>query len=234
MLRERSALVFALGYPTAFTWLYFISLADSVASLQQTVYAVGKLVQFGFPVAWVWLVCRERRTWPERPWAGLATAIGFGLAIVAAMFGLHFVWLQPSGLLDAPAEAVRQRVLSAGIDSPAKYAALAVFYSAMHSLLEEYYWRWFVFLRLTRCVSVGPAIVISSLGFMAHHVIVLSLYFGWGSFLSLFLSFSVAVGGVVWSWLYHRYRSLIAPWISHLLVDAGIFLIGYQMLRSAW
>ncbi len=232
--RDGLALGFTLVFPTVFTWLYFVVLSDVAPWLQQSVYAVGKLVQFGFPVAWVWLVCRERLAWPERPWAGLPLGIGVGLAIVAAMLLLHGAWLQPSGLLDAPAEAVRQRVISAGIDSQSKYAALAVFYSGMHSLLEEYYWRWFVFSRLTRCLSVWPAIGISSFGFMAHHVVVLSQYFGWGSFLSLFFSFSVAVGGVVWAGLYHRYRTLLAPWSSHVLVDAGIFWLGYMMLRSAW
>ena len=148
--RDGLALGFTLVFPTAFTWLYFVVLSDVAPWLQQSVYAVGKLVQFGFPVAWVWLVCRERLAWPERPWAGLPLGIGVGLAIVAAMLLLHSAWLQPSGLLDPPAEAVRQRVISAGIDSQTKYAALAVFYSGMHSLLEEYYWRWFVFSQIGR------------------------------------------------------------------------------------
>ena len=42
------------------------------------------------------------------------------------------------------------------------YLLLAVFYSAIHSLLEEYYWRWFVFGRLSQLCKLPTAIAISS------------------------------------------------------------------------
>jgi membrane protease YdiL (CAAX protease family) len=100
--------------------------------------------------------------------------------------------------------------------------------------LEEYYWRWFVFARLRKLTTLPNAIVISSLGFMAHHVIVLSHYFGGLSFLSCFFSLGVAIGGVVWSWLYARTHSLWGSWLSHALVDAGIFLVGFDLVKSAW
>jgi membrane protease YdiL (CAAX protease family) len=43
----------------------------------------------------------------------------------------------------------------------------------------------------------------------------------------------VAAGGAVWAWVYHRSGSLLGPWLSHMLVDAGIFLVGYQMLSGS-
>jgi membrane protease YdiL (CAAX protease family) len=39
----------------------------------------------------------------------------------------------------------------------------------------------------------------------------------------------VAVGGAVWAWLYQRTNSVYAPWISHLVVDASLFVIGYDL-----
>jgi uncharacterized protein len=42
-------------------------------------------------------------------------------------------------------------------------------------------------------------------------------------------SLSVAVGGAFWAWLYQRTGSLYGPWLSHLLVDAAIFLVGYDL-----
>ena len=53
--------------------------------------------------------------------------------------------------------------------------------------------------QLRRVTALGPAIAISALGFMAHHVIVLSVFFGGDSFLSLFFSLGVAIGGVAWA-----------------------------------
>jgi membrane protease YdiL (CAAX protease family) len=43
-------------------------------------------------------------------------------------------------------------------------------------------------------------------------------------------SLSVAGGGVVWAWLYERTGSIYPAWVSHLLVDAGLFVIGYDLV----
>ena len=103
-----------------------------------------------------------------------------------------------------------------------QYAIMAVFYSAIHSFLEEYYWRWFVFGQLRTWCSPISAAVLSSLAFMPHHVIVLGLYFGAGSASSILFSLGVAVGGGVWCWIYHRSNSLWGPWLSHAMADAAI------------
>jgi membrane protease YdiL (CAAX protease family) len=232
--RDIVAIAFAITFPTLLTWVYFIWLAKASAGLQQAAYSIGKVIQFGFPVFWFVVVQRERLARPRFQRDGLLIGGLFGLAIVAAMIAAYHLWLKPSGAFDSAAELVREKVQGMGIDSLAKYAALSVFYAACHSFLEEYYWRWFVFAQLRRVTSLAPAIAISSLGFMAHHVLVLSEYFGWGTFLSLFFSLGVAVGGVAWSWLYHHSRTLFGPWLSHALVDAGIFLVGFEIVRSAW
>ena len=66
---------------------------------------------------------------------------------------------------------------------------------------------------------------------MAHHVLVLATFFGWTSPATYLFSLAIAVGAAVWAWLYARTDSIYGPWLSHLLVDAGIFLIGYDMVR---
>lgn len=232
--RDIAAIAFAVTFPTFMTWVYFIGLAESSAGLQQAASGIGKVIQFGFPVFWFVVVQKQKPSRPRFQLFGLLLGGVFGLAVIAAMFTAYDRWLMPSGVFDSAGEVVRQKVAEFGINSASKYAALSAFYVVLHSLLEEYYWRWFVFGQLRRVTTLGPAIAISSLGFMSHHVIVLSHYFGWGSFLSLFFSTGVAVGGVVWAWLYAGSRSLYCTWLSHALVDAGIFLVGYEILKSAW
>ena len=231
---EIAALAFALSFPTLLTWVYFILLAESAAGLQLAAKSIGMVIQIGFPLFWFICVQKQRLSWSRPKRDGLLIGGLLGLAIVAAMFGAYHLWLKPSGAFDSAAPSIREKIKGMGIDSTAKFAALSVFYAVLHSLLEEYYWRWFVFAQLRRVTALRPAITISALGFMAHHVIVLSVYFGWGSFLSLFFSLGVAVGGVAWAWLYHRSRSLFGPWLSHALVDAGIFLVGFELVKSAW
>ncbi|MBN2475517.1 MAG: CPBP family intramembrane metalloprotease [Pirellulales bacterium] len=229
---DTGAVLLALTFPTLVTWLYFVVLADHAAAVQQVAYGVGKTLQFAFPAVWVlaWQRRRLRPTWPRT--RGLAESVGFGLFVLAAMLVLYHVWLEPAGYLAASREEIRRKVLGFGLDSPLKYIGLGVFYALGHSLLEEYYWRWFVFGQLRELLRLWPAILVSSFGFMAHHVIVLSTFFGWQSPATWLFSLAVAVGGIAWAWIYQRSQSLYGPWLSHLFVDAGIFAIGYEMVKD--
>ncbi len=218
--------------PSFVTLLYFVFLAGTSESLQQAAYAVGKSVQFAFPLVWVGLICRERLGWPAPSVRGLAGGFGFGLLVLVATMVLYQHVLQPLGVFATAADQVRSKVAELGIDSLARYVALGVFYSLCHSLLEEYYWRWFVFGYLRRLLPLGPAIGVSSFAFMAHHVVLLATYFGWLSPWTWLFSLAVAVGGAFWAWLYHRSGSLYGPWLSHLMIDAAIFLVGYDLVSD--
>jgi membrane protease YdiL (CAAX protease family) len=227
-----SVLVFAMVFPTIVTWAYFVLLADWPTWMQQSAYAVGKGIQFSFPAVWVFLVLREKILWTPPNRRGLVEGAVFGAIVLAAMLGLYHFALKPIGVFDEATGPIKDKVRGLGLDSLWKYAALGTFYALCHAALEEYYWRWFVFRRLRAQASLWFAIGISSLAFMAHHVILLATFFGWVSPWTYFLSLAVAVGGVFWAWLYERTGSLYGPWFSHLLVDAGIFVIGYDLAKD--
>jgi membrane protease YdiL (CAAX protease family) len=225
--------VFALVFPTIITWAYFVLAGRYSTSVQQATYLAVKTIQFAFPLFWVWLVLRE----PLR--TGRPTARGLVLGAVFSLFVVGAGWLVFDRVLrDAAAFAgasalIREKIGGFGIDAAWKYVLLAAFYSLFHSLLEEYYWRWFVFRQLRRLVPLWPAVLISSLGFMSHHIVVLGEFFQETPWLACLFASAVAVGGVFWAWLYERTGSLFGPWLSHLLVDAGIFWIGYDLLQGA-
>ncbi len=228
--RDWYILPLALAYPSLLTLVYFVWLAGSNSAAQQLAYGVGKSLQFLLPLVWVGLICRQPLGWPRFSKRGLAAGILFGLAVAAAMLVVYFGWLKSSGLLGGAAVHIQERMDKIGIRGGLAFAGLAVFYCLLHSLAEEYYWRWFVFGRLRRVVALPVAIAVSSIGFMAHHVIVVGWYFGWASLWTWALSLSTAVGGAYWAWLYHKSNSIYAPWASHLLIDAGIVVIGYDLI----
>jgi membrane protease YdiL (CAAX protease family) len=122
------------------------------------------------------------------------------------------------------------KAASLGMGSPERFILGGVLLSSIHALLEEYYWRWFLFGGLRRFMPVAAAVLVSSLAFTAHHVILLASFFGelWPA--TIFFSFCVAVGGAAWAWIYHRSGSLLGPWISHAMIDAGIFIVGYDLV----
>jgi membrane protease YdiL (CAAX protease family) len=232
--RDLAAVLFALVLPSIVTWLYFFQAESLPANLEVTVFSVVKVIQFGFPLFWVLAIQRGGVTLRPPHTGGVNLGLAFGAIVAAAMFALYLGVLRGSDLLIDANEQVIGKVMGWGIDRVWKYALLGLFYSLVHSLLEEYYWRWFVFGQLRRLVPVNVAIAVSSLGFAAHHVLVLGKFFGFDSPATWIFSACIAVGGAVWAWLYNRTGSLLGPWLSHMLVDAAIFTIGYDLVRGVF
>jgi membrane protease YdiL (CAAX protease family) len=224
--------VFGLVFPAVATWGYFVIAAQFTMAVQQSTYLVVKSIQFAFPAVWMWLVLRERPKfhWPES--RGLWLGAEFSIVVVGVGWVVFWLLLRDAAPFAAAAPKIRDKIVEFGIDSPGKYVALGVFYSLLHSLMEEYYWRWFVFRQLREVMALWPAIFVSSIGFMAHHVIVLGEFFQEARWLAWLLASAVAVGGVFWAWLYQRSQSLYSAWLSHLLIDAGIFWVGYDLVRE--
>ncbi len=236
-LRDIPALVFVYVFPVTMSWIYLIVLG---ATEQQTTegnigmdvaFTTGKVIQFAFPLAFVWYFERDRLrlAWPTL--RGLEYGVGFGLAVALLVFVTFFGWFHQSALFAHTPEKVYELVKKLHATTPARYVVLTLVFCVGHSLLEEYYWRWFAFGWLRRYVPLAAAIVISALGFTAHHVLLLYVYFP-GNFwlLAVPLSLAVATGGGVWAWIYHRSGSLYAAWSSHVLIDLAIFAAGYAMV----
>jgi len=231
--RDWRALWFALCFPTVFTLVYFVLLDGLPRAWQLSAYAAGKLVQFLFPAFWVVFVQREQPRFHRPRMRDLALGAGLGLALLAGLLILYHA-LKPAGFLDAVAGQVRNKLNALGFSTGPAFLGVAAFYVLCHSGLEEYCWRWFVFGQLRRLGTFSSAALISSLGFMAHHVVIVGFFFTWstvtGILLTILASTAVAIGGLIWAWLYHRTGSLYAPWVSHAFMDAAIFVVGYEMI----
>src|SRR5262245_59046500 len=210
----------ALLFPLLVTFVYFILLHGYPSRIQQTSYTIGKGLQFVFPAVWCLLVLREPRRLPVHSYRGVAAGLGFGLLVAVSAWILFAYVLQPQGLFTEASKAVQEKMLGWGVTSTPRFLLLMAFYVLMHSLLEEYYWRWFVYRHLSYQLPEAAANVLSSLGFMAHHVLLLGIYFGWDSPLTYLFSFGVAIGGSYWAWLYQRTGSLLGPRLSHMLSEA--------------
>ena len=220
-------LLMALTFPTALTWVYF----GQGGEMAKTAYSVGKVIQFSLPVLWWAIADRSRFRLAKPSSRGLLPAALFGIAVALGAFALYFGWLKQQPLMESLATQARIKTGAFGITSPLLFLLFALFLSLIHALLEEYYWRAFVFAELRRLTLRSFAVAISSLGFMAHHVIVLAVYFPgrfWTTAAPLCLA--VAAGGAVWAVFYDRYRSILPGWLSHAIVDATLMIIGYDLL----
>jgi membrane protease YdiL (CAAX protease family) len=217
----------ALLLPTATALVYLVGLAGhSAAGL---VYPASKVIQFTFPLAWVIFFQRRRIRITAPTSHGLAEGAVLGLVVVAGMFGLYYGYLRGSPAFASVPAVIARQMTDFGVHSLAGFLVLAGFISLLHSLAEEYYWRWFVFGQLEESMPLAAAIAISSLGFMSHHVLIVGKFLSSYGPYTWFFSLCVATGGALWAWLYHRTRSLYGPWFSHFLVDTGLMWIGWDL-----
>jgi membrane protease YdiL (CAAX protease family) len=227
-------LAFAMLFPSFMAWMYFVYLPSG--GLAQAAYFGGKLLQFTFPVLFVLLV--ERRfPLPARPhFAGLGLGLAFGLTIAAGMLALYYGWLADTFLFTDTGKLIKGKLDVFHVSSPAEYLLLAAVIAAVHSLAEEYYWRWFTFGQLSKVVNLPLAIALSSAAFVGHHVLVLHEYFPGRLWVAVVpFSLAIGVGGAFWAWLFARTGTIYSSWLSHALVDAAIFVIGWDLLqRAGW
>lgn len=238
-VREAVVLTVASVFPSFMAWAYFVALTPPAGDAPlpepspalRVAYFAGKFAQFAFPL--VYLALADPGTLRPRPprLEGWLLGLAFGVAIGGAMLLAYFGGLRGPLVAMGLQTQVRGKLEAFGATSTGTFLAFAAFLCLAHSLMEEYYWRWFVFRRVRLLWPLAPALVVSSLAFMAHHVVVLSVYLP-NHFLSAVvpLSLGVAVGGAFWAWLYQRTGSLVAAWWSHALIDAAIMVIGYDLV----
>lgn len=237
--RDALALTFASLFPLAMAILYFVVLHNPDGEpnpVLKAAFVVGKVIQFAFPAVYVWCFYRDQIRLVRPTWQGLPLAVAFALIVGVSMYVLFFTWVRHLPAVgEKTPEMIYQRLVQFNATSPLAFVALAFYFCVPHALAEEYYWRWFVFGWMRRHVPIPVAIVLSSLGFMAHHVVILGVFFAddfWT--LAVPCSLGVAVGGGVWAWIYQRGGSLYAPWLSHALIDAWILGLGYVMVQKYW
>jgi membrane protease YdiL (CAAX protease family) len=229
---EVGFLLIALIWPATAAWLYFVA-ADPSNHAVPSLYSAGKVLQFALPLL-CWILTERTRFHISSPrLRDLGGGIAFGVAVFAAILMFYFAIVKSSAFLSGLDVQVRTKVIAMGLDSKTRYIFFVLFLSLFHSGLEEYYWRAFVFAGLRKHLPLPLAIAISSLGFMGHHVLVLSGFFP-GRFWSATIPFSlaIAVGGAVWAYQYHRTRSIYPVWCGHALVDLAILTVGFDLVFS--
>ena len=224
--RILAALLPAALLPVAASVLYFVFF--SAHPWARVLYGATKLFTLLWPLLALRLVLREGL--PKIRWnpSVHVRAVPLGAFVGCLIVGLM------AGLMATPAAVVVLESAGA-IGAKARqlgilehYIAFAVFLSFVNSVVEEYYWRWFVYGQLRRILPGWRAHALAGAAFAAHHVVVATQFFplGWG----LCSGVVVGMGGVIMSMLYERQQSLAGAWACHLLADLGIMGIGYGLL----
>jgi membrane protease YdiL (CAAX protease family) len=188
------------------------------------IFLAAKVWLLVFPAAWHLLVDHGQASWSPPRRGGLLVGALSGVAMAMVITAVARVAVARG----FDPTALHATVGEIGLATPAAFAAGAAAWTLGNSLIEEYVYRWFVFSQSDRLFGGTAAICLSAAIFTAHHVIAVSRYLDPG--LAILASAGVFAGGVVWAWLYRRYRSVWPGWLSHVVADAAVFGVGWWLL----
>ena len=224
------ALLLLLPAPSVGAYMFLVGAPDG--TIGHLSYAIAKAYLLLFPIIWYRWV--EGGSWSLSPLAsenkrsGVLFGVISGIVIATVIVGTHA--LLGESWVDT--ERLAAKAKERGFDTWGRYLQLATFLSLVNSLLEEYVWRWFVFVQFERLFGRLPSIFLAAAAFTIHHIIALGAQFD-GEVVALGAA-GVFVGSLIWSWSYGRYRSIWPGYLSHIGADVGVFVVGARLLFDAF
>ncbi len=154
--------------------------------------------------------------------------INFGLILGLIMFAAIAIAYWFLGLKFLDIAQVRSQATNIGINSVSIYFAGVLYWSFINAFIEECVWRGFVH---RQCNIIQPgrtAVIFSAIFFTLHHVIALFFYLN-NILLVTIASLGVFIAGAIWSACYQK-SGFWACYISHILADLAIGLVGWHLL----
>lgn len=153
---------------------------------------------------------------------GFGVALGLGLGIYALILGGWAVlrnWIDFSGIADSLTS-------NAGVTKE-NFLYVSLYISFVNSLLEEFFFRGFVFGNLKQ--SRKFAYCFSAAAFSLYHA---AMMIGWfhPALLILVLA-GLFVGGLIFNWLNEKQDCIYVSWLTHMFANFAINTIGFILLN---
>jgi len=157
------------------------------------------------------------------PKKGFGIALGLGVSVYCLIVGGY--WLL-SGVFDFSriAGALSE---NAGVDA-GNFLMVSLYVSLANSLLEEFFFRGFVFRNLKQSVSRKFAYGFSAVLFALYHA---AMLIGWFSpLLYLLVMTGLVAGGLLFNFLNEKLDTIYVSWLVHMFANFAINTIGFMLL----
>ena len=216
------------------TWLLILSavfccgVMAVVDGVIQPGYAVKSAIKIGLFLAVPFLVsrvCKEfrfARLFRFRRKA-LLPALALGGAVYGVILGGYFLlrnWIDFSGIVDSLSSG-------AGVNKD-NFLFISLYISFVNSLLEEFFFRGFLFANLKDSAGRGMAYGFSSLMFALYHV---AMMIGWfHPAVTLLLIAGLTVGGMIFNFLNEKQENICTSWLVHMFANFAINTVGFILM----
>lgn len=154
---------------------------------------------------------------------GFLAALGLGVCLYALILGGYLLlrnFIDFSGIVDALSS-------NAGVNK-GNFLLVSLYISFVNSLLEEFFFRGFLFSNLKNSASRPFAWWFSSGIFALYHV---AMMIGWFHPLLLLLVIAgLTAGGMIFNYLNEKLNTLFGSWIVHMFANFAINTIGFILM----
>ena len=146
-----------------------------------------------------------------------------GILLFMFLLGVYFIF---KGFLDI--DAIRMDFISKYKITKDSLLLYGLYMSFVNSLLEEFFFRGFIFLNLKKIGYRRIGYMASSLLFAIYHI---ANFQNWFSPLLYILAIAgLFIGGTIFNLLDDRDNTFFNSWFVHICADLAIVLIGYMIL----
>lgn len=104
---------------------------------------------------------------------------------------------------------------------------VALYISFVNSLLEEFFFRGFVFLNLKKVGQKSIAYFFSALAFAIYHIAIMSNWFS--IYLFILAMTGLFVGGLIFNYLNDKSQNIYNSWLVHMFANFAINTVGFIM-----
>jgi membrane protease YdiL (CAAX protease family) len=191
-------------------------------ALAQAVFVLSKILLLAIPLWWYLKLEGNPISWslPTQGGWGVAAALGLGMGgvILAAWFVI--------GVRVIDVEEIRTTWGMFGMTDWRILLMACLYWIFLNSVLEEFVFRWFITTRAETVFGdsgIVKPILLSATVFTIHHIIVLAFSVVW--WVVVLGTTAIFVSGLLFSWLYLRYRSVWVVWLCHAIADIGLFIV---------
>ncbi len=153
-------------------------------------------------------------------------AIVSGIAVFLFILGAYFI----IGKFFDFSKVVSSLSENVGVNNN-NFIFVAIYISFINSLLEEFFFRGFAFLKLKEVSTRNFSYIFSSLAFALYHV---AMMIGWFD-ISLFLLTIVGlfIAGLIFNYFNEKYKNIYVTWLIHMFANFAINYIGFMLFNIA-
>lgn len=107
--------------------------------------------------------------------------------------------------------------------------AIGLYIIVINSLLEEFFWRGFLFDKLNILIKPWMAYLLTGFAFSFHHIV---FYYNWFS-LPFFITITIGLTGyaIIMNWVFQRKKDLFTCWLIHAFADMAQIFIALKIFE---